>query len=631
MRWTGNGLADGTTLTSGNINAEGNGDPLGPPNGTLVTAGNGFTFGSATVSQINRQNATFTASKGGVFQGYYTPEGSPTTASERIGNFRSASANATGFSHLTTGEVVFEFGTAPVVASRTPALIAGHLYQIDWVTALSASPTTSNGRQFWRIKDLTDPTWNTTGDFFYDTGYVGNAGTADLSIFRVGKLAGTGAVPVNSKIEWMGWDAVTVAPSDTSRAQAEAYFLAPAVVAVTATGGMTLGGSSVAGSPGGGGNTVTATGVMTLAGTEAHRTVTGMVGLIGDSTLWQDGKGESRIKAKLLPKGYANAQVGYYANIGKAWFLADSNGKTVPQNISDIRAALGGDPDVWLFNLGSNGSGRTEDQVRSDIDIAFDNVPPGTHRILFVGLSQADGASNAATRQRWNSYAKPRVEERGGEWLDWYTYQKSIGDAGVWQADNVHMTDYGYEVKNTFTSNAIGSSELNNYREATAGLILSGTATAFARVSVPATGVVGLSGTATAVGFETRTANGTLTLTITGTAASVARELRSAPGGLTLTGTAGSTQNTSITVEAFTYLEVNGLGTAYARLTSTATGTLVASGTATPSQRVTSTAEGTLYLTGSATYRPNSTGSVTYMGDVPVQIRMGDYPALLNW
>ena len=601
MRWTGNGLADGTTLTSGNINTAGNGDPLGPPIGTLVTAGNGFTFGSATISQINRQNATFTPSKGGVFQGYYTPAGSPTTASERIGNFRSASANATGFSHLTNGALAFEFGTTQVAASRTPALIEGHLYQIDWVTALSESPTTSNGRQFWRIKDLTDPTWNTTGDFFHDTGYVGNAGTADLSILRVGKLAGTGTVPVNSKIEWMGWDAVTVASSDTSRAQAEAYFLAPAVIAVTATGGVTLGGSSVAGSPAGGGNTVTATGVMVLAGTASHRTVTGMVGLIGDSTLWQDGNGQARMKAKLLPKGYTDAQVGYYANIGKAWFTADGNGKTVPQNISDIRAALGGDPDVWLFNLGANGSGRTESQVRSDIDIAFDNVPAGTHRLLFVGLSQADGAANAATRQQWNSYAKPRVEERGGEWLDWYTYQKSIGDAGLWQADNVHMTNYGYEVKNTFMSNAIGSSELSNYREGPAGLTLSGTATAFARVSVPATGALGMSGTATAVGFETTTANGTLTLA--GSATSVARELRTVSATLTLAGTA------AVSV----------------REARNATGGLVLTGTTGTVTRHARTAVGTLTVTGYATgYAPSA--QQVYLGDAPVTLKIGDHP-----
>ena len=178
---------------------------------------------------------------------------------------------------------------------------------------------------------------------------------------------------------------------------------------------------------------------------------------IGDSTWYQDGLGESRIKTLLTAKGYAPEDGGFYGAIGKAIFTADVNGKTVPQNISDIRAALGREPDVWLFNLGSNGSGRTETQVRADIDIAFDALGDLWSRVVWVGLSQAGGVSNEATRLQWNSYAAPRVTGRGGEFFDWYTYTKTVGDAGWWQADGVHMTTLGYEQKNIALTDLIGT------------------------------------------------------------------------------------------------------------------------------------------------------------------------------
>ena len=607
MRWTGNGLADGTVITAANVNAPGNGATVtfsAAGTGTITTEGYGFRVRDAASTGIRRLDAAVSGTGERVQVGI-TPGEFPDVTATFVA-VRTSSAAQVSLLLNTDGSIQIS-ANGVVAASKTPVVAAGDTLLIDLVVAQHTSPTTSNGRVFYRVRNLTNTSWATGGEFFYDSGYTRNIGTSAYASIRYGKMSTEVIGSTGILYEHLGWEPISVSTADTSREQAEAYFLAPAVIAVTATGGVTLGGSSVAGSPAGGGSTVTATGVMVLAGTASHRTVTGMVGLIGDSTLWQDGNGEARMKAKLLPKGYTDAQVGYYANIGKPWFTADSNGKTVPQNISDIRAALGGDPDVWLFNLGANGSGRTEAQVRSDIDIAFDNVPAGTHRLLFVGLSQADGATNAATRQQWNSYAKPRVEERGGEWLDWYTYQKSIGDAGLWQADNVHMTNHGYDIKNTFMSNAIGPSELSNYREAPAGLTLSGTATAFARVSVSAAGAFGMSGTATAVGFETITANGSLTLTLTGSAASVARELRTASATLTLTGTA----------------------TVPFREARDATGGLVLTGTTGTVTRHTRTAVGTLTATGYATGYARPAQQV-YLGDTPVTLKIGDHPIMLH-
>lgn len=230
MRWTGDAVANGTAVTTGNVNTAGNGDTVAfNSSGTFTAAyGEGLEVTGAAAA-IARLDLAYTAGKGAVGQIFYRPWQQPVGAAEILFLFRSASATAGSVVHRPSGELTFQnSANAQNAAYNSPALIVGHLYQIDVVAALSASPTTSNGRMFYRVRDLTDPTWNTTGEFFIDTGYTLNLGTVDLSNARVGRVSNaSGAIATGtpSAFSQIGWDAATVSTS-TDPTIAKSHFMA---------------------------------------------------------------------------------------------------------------------------------------------------------------------------------------------------------------------------------------------------------------------------------------------------------------------------------------------------------------------------------------------------------------------
>lgn len=254
-QWTGDGLADGTVITTGNVNSVGNGSTVarassGAP--TFVTGGHGFDVSGAD-SDIARLDASFTATKAARFQ-FKLTVGPIATAMLQTLNVRSASATVAAFG---LGQGTYTgYLQAPVgnflVAAQQPAAALGDVLLYDIVVNLSATPTTSNGRIFFRVKNLTNLTWNTTGEFFYDSLYTLNLALIDLSVTRFGKVAG-GALATPTRWEFPGWEGITVNPAHTTEAQAKAYFAdAPAVITpldtptVTVTGAVnpsTVGGT----------------------------------------------------------------------------------------------------------------------------------------------------------------------------------------------------------------------------------------------------------------------------------------------------------------------------------------------------------------------------------------------------
>lgn len=230
MRWTGNGVADGTAVTSGNVNTVGNGDTVSFASSGTFTAvyGEGIEITGAAAA-IARLDLAFTTGKGAVSQFFYRPQQAPVGAAEILFLFRSASATAGSVVHRPSGELTLQnSANAQNAAYSSPTLIVGHLYQIDVVAALSESPTTSNGRMFYQVRDLTDPTWNSTGEFFVDTGYTLNLGTVDLSNARVGRVSNpSGAITTGTPLAFsqIGWDAATVSTS-TDPTVAKSHFMA---------------------------------------------------------------------------------------------------------------------------------------------------------------------------------------------------------------------------------------------------------------------------------------------------------------------------------------------------------------------------------------------------------------------
>lgn len=226
-RWTGNGMADGNTVTSTNVNTTGNGDMVaravsGAP--LLTFAGDGFSvIGGA--ADIGRLDLSTSATKAAVAQIFLTVGSTPTIASERAIAFNGSGASGNvrrgtngTFSLANASNVV-------IIPSQTPSWVVGHKYQIDVVNALSSTPTTANGRIFYNVKDLTDPSWNTTGEFFYDTGYTQNLGTTDITTIHVGKTA-NGALSSADLFEQVAWSEIVVNSADLSQTTAKSYFIA---------------------------------------------------------------------------------------------------------------------------------------------------------------------------------------------------------------------------------------------------------------------------------------------------------------------------------------------------------------------------------------------------------------------
>lgn len=233
-QWTGNGLPDGTVITTANINTAGNGSTVARGfSGTaeFTTAGNGFRVTASTATDLARVDATLSAASKGVLAQIEFTMGAAHSATASLINLRNTSAGPLFLNYDTSRRVGIADATEAIIASWSPALALGDKARVDLVVTLSATPTTANGRVFFRVRNLTNPTWNTTGEYFYDTGYTRNLGVLDFTGVRFGKLNNYTVATPGLLIEHPGWQAVTVSASDTSEAAAKAYFAdAPAAV-----------------------------------------------------------------------------------------------------------------------------------------------------------------------------------------------------------------------------------------------------------------------------------------------------------------------------------------------------------------------------------------------------------------
>ncbi len=226
-RWTGNGLADGTALTSGNVNQTGNGSTVargasGSP--TFVTQGDGFRYYASTATDIARIDATLaSASKGLLVQCVSTFDALPSGIASVL-TFRGATTNPAFLNFNTSRQYELADASGTLIASRTPAVEFGDRVLVDMVVTLNPAPTTSNGRMFFRLRNLTNAGWNGGAAFFYDTGYTRNVGVDDLTAVRFGKNNTFTIAATGSTLELLGWQAVTVSTGDTNSSAAAAYF-----------------------------------------------------------------------------------------------------------------------------------------------------------------------------------------------------------------------------------------------------------------------------------------------------------------------------------------------------------------------------------------------------------------------
>jgi hypothetical protein len=225
------GLADGTLITKDNTNADGNVrgtgatwvyQTAGAP--TPVTEGHGARFINSS-SQISRFDVALTAPLRGVRAQFRVKKDAPITGSH-MPIFSVRTAAGTVKTQLLSGTDGLHYGQAPsgqFNSGQAPITALGDVLLIDFVAAQSEVPTSTNGRVFWRIKNLTNPTWNGTGEYFYDSGFTRDLGTEPLAQVRFGIPSAAVATP-GLLMEYMGVEPINVLETDTSADQAKAYF-----------------------------------------------------------------------------------------------------------------------------------------------------------------------------------------------------------------------------------------------------------------------------------------------------------------------------------------------------------------------------------------------------------------------
>lgn len=232
------GIANGTPLTSasppaltvasGNVKGTGAtwtvaGLSTGP---TITTEGHGARI-IATGAQLARFDAALATPASAVrVQARYTRGGAISAAHMPIVLARSGSSSR---SQLMLGTDNNFYGQAPTGSFNMPSSAyattgaVGDTMLLDCVFALNAAPSGANSRVFYRLKNLTNPTWDTDGEYFYDSLYTRDLGTTLFDVIRFGINAGAAASP-GILFEYLGLEGITVNPAHTSKAQAEAYF-----------------------------------------------------------------------------------------------------------------------------------------------------------------------------------------------------------------------------------------------------------------------------------------------------------------------------------------------------------------------------------------------------------------------
>jgi hypothetical protein len=245
--WDGLGVAEGTAVTSNNINTPGNGDSVsigssGSPtyiydrdargNGVSITGPNPST---ARIDTIGSNGAEMCA-----YQCLYLPSGNP-SASDGLIAARTGSSTGTFSSQmLHTAAGTFQFtntSTTPVTNGTSPAINLNELYQVDHAIIRNtlATPTTSNGRIVGRIKNLSNPTWATSGEFYVDTGYTVNVTVDPQVMARIGKTSNTAAHP--QFYLWnLKWKDLNTPFTSTTKSEAIKNFVQPGGPAIDITG-----------------------------------------------------------------------------------------------------------------------------------------------------------------------------------------------------------------------------------------------------------------------------------------------------------------------------------------------------------------------------------------------------------
>ncbi|MGB4759437.1 MAG: SGNH/GDSL hydrolase family protein [Candidatus Saccharimonadales bacterium] len=173
--------------------------------------------------------------------------------------------------------------------------------------------------------------------------------------------------------------------------------------------------------------------------------------IIGDSQFTQNDTGLSNVPAAFISRGWKPENIWLYAVLAKSLNDPDVNGFTTVQNIADARAALGGEPDLWVFNLGGNGNDAPDEITQANMTEIFTALGPNA-KVLWTSIARRNADDihvnrrNEVTKAFLASYPHTRL-------LDWAHYVHTLDESQLWNIDGIHMTtDPGYAERNVYTS-----------------------------------------------------------------------------------------------------------------------------------------------------------------------------------
>lgn len=197
-----------------------------------------------------------------------------------------------------------------------------------------------------------------------------------------------------------------------------------------------------------------------------------IVAIIGDSNTDQQGNGWLAIREAHYPAGWLHENIKSYHVPGKTIDTPDTNGRITVDDINVLRTSAGAEPEVWEIALGANDiiAGDSEASLIASVNAILaklNSLAIKPRRIVWIGLSAADGSPGLAARQAFNALAKPLVEAQpNGVWGDWHTYVKSFPQTGLWAPDGIHMTTEGYAIRNRFYAMMAGRPDGSVYAPA---------------------------------------------------------------------------------------------------------------------------------------------------------------------
>lgn len=179
------------------------------------------------------------------------------------------------------------------------------------------------------------------------------------------------------------------------------------------------------------------------------------IAVIGDSHVYQGGNGEGRLRAGLQGAGWVNENIYINGVTGRFIAWTDSTGQTTMSAIADARSELATEP-LWLFLLGSNGASESDEVTDGQIDTVLTHCGEGADVLWMNTMARDWPNENRIRRNSRIVAAANRHPELNMHVLDWVSECLTLPAENLWNADGVHHTGHGYDLKNAWTVQQIG-------------------------------------------------------------------------------------------------------------------------------------------------------------------------------